>query len=362
MIHYSHRVYDRTMIPGNARRLRHAQALAGIAPLALLCAWLCACARPDFLPPPANQGPFPLMSQPGTYHHDDDIFPTVDKDTYQRMRMGDSIKVSMWGESVLSGEYLVGPSGNIVIPLLGDVQTSGCLVSEVGDKIRERIVKYYDKPILDVTVSKYAPRFAFVFGGVAKPGPVELSPGESILTAIGKAGGLTIRENERKQSLGVSRLARVIRGRNKMAILDLKALSDGTDFRANLAILPDDLIYIPRDETPVVSVLGQIRSPGLVGLTPGMDVTQAISLANGMTEDADHDDVRIIRKWWLPKPEVYNVDYDDLEYGKTAPPILLQDQDIVFIGERWVATFNYYLRQFTPTLSTYKAVPGQQGP
>lgn len=315
----------------------------------MLAVLLMAGCNVKFEKPPLPDGPWPRSYDDTQYDLDDSTFPLRATTEHQVLRPGDRVKIALWGDSTVSGEYEIGPDGMITVPLLGDIPVSNTLRLTVREQVAERAKRYFNEPSVEVSVAKYAPRFAYIFGALGQPGAKEIMPDETLLTLIARAGGILQRENERGQSLGIPRVARVVRNRTTLAQIDLRKVYDGSDLRGNIAIFPGDMVYISREDTPTVTVLGAVNNPGILGLGPGMDVSQAIGIAGGLTDDANRDDVRVIRRWWTSEPQIFQFRLYRLEDKGLAPPILLQDQDIVFVDNRSIAKWNYFLRQITPS-------------
>lgn len=302
--------------------------------------------------PQPEQVKFPLSTNEASLKRDENLFPQKAEREMQVFKDGDVLKVNLWGDQKVSGTYTVGPDGAITLPLLGDITVFGKDRKEVMEAVKAAAQKYYDSPIVDISVEKYSARYAYAFGAFNKSGAIELNPSDSLLTVIGKAGGIAQRENDRGQSLGMPRIARVIRGSKGIAMLDVKSLVNGEDLKSNIAILPGDMIYVPRDDAPTISVLGEVLQPGILGLSPGMDAVQAIALAQGLTRDGNPRDVRVLRKWWSNQPEVYQLNMAAIQTGNPHAAIMLQDQDIVYVPMRGLAKLNYHIAQVTPAFST----------
>ncbi len=76
--------------------------------------------------------------------------------------------------------------------------------------------------------------------------------------------------------------------------VDFSALLLAGDRAADVALLDEDLIEIPR-ALSVVRVSGAVRSPGFVQFTPGAHAEDYIELAGNYTRDADRARTRIVK-------------------------------------------------------------------
>ena len=294
--------------------------------------------------------PFPEAKQDWASSQAEGFFPLQNSRPHEVLREGDSVKIQLWGETIISGNYTIGPDGFISVPLIGDIPATRTVRQELANTVEEHLQVYYDEPRLELSVADYTPRYAYVLGGVYQAGAVQVSPHDNLLTVIAKAGGIRERRNNRGESLGIPSSIRVLRGKEQMAVVETESLLSGSDYRSNFAVVPEDVIYIPETDTKAVSVLGEVESPQLVGLSPGLDATEAIALCGGLTEDARSSEVRVLRDWWSEEPQVIVFNTNKLARNKAQGPILLEDQDIIFVPRKDIATFNYYLRQITPSI------------
>ena len=110
----------------------------------------------------------------------------------------DVLTVTVWKEPTLSGSILVRPDGMISLPLLGDVQASGLTPLQLRDQITGQLRKFVQDPNVSVVVGQIRSKIVYLLGEVGKKGPLEMTPGMTLLEAIGSAGGLTEFANVKK--------------------------------------------------------------------------------------------------------------------------------------------------------------------
>jgi polysaccharide export outer membrane protein len=110
----------------------------------------------------------------------------------------DQISVTVWKEGTLSGGYLVRPDGMISMPLLGDVQASGLTCLQLGDQIETKLKKFLQDPKVTVILNTINSKFIYLLGEVGKKGSIQMTPGMTLLEAIGSAGGLSEYANVKK--------------------------------------------------------------------------------------------------------------------------------------------------------------------
>ncbi len=109
------------------------------------------------------------------------------------LKTGETLKVNIYGEEALTGSYVINPSGDIVMPLVGAIRAAGRTRSELEREITSRYSngKYLQEPKVTVDVTSY--RSIYVAGEVLRPGAFPYASGLNALTAVTVAGGLTYR-------------------------------------------------------------------------------------------------------------------------------------------------------------------------
>lgn len=117
--------------------------------------------------------------------------------TAYQLGAGDKVKVNVFGEADLSGEFLVGDNGRIDLPLIGAVQARGQTVTQFQNAVVARYSGGYLKdPKVSVSVLNYRP--FFIQGEVGKGGEYPYKAGLTIQNAVAIAGGYTYRANTGK--------------------------------------------------------------------------------------------------------------------------------------------------------------------
>ena len=110
---------------------------------------------------------------------------------------GDKLRIIVYGEESLTGEYTVAQGGAIAFPLIGDVAATGVSTTELQRTIAARLSQGYIKdPRVNVEVLNYRPYY--ILGEVAKPGEYPYRPGLTFQQAVAAAGGYTYRANTKR--------------------------------------------------------------------------------------------------------------------------------------------------------------------
>jgi polysaccharide export outer membrane protein len=110
----------------------------------------------------------------------------------------DVLVVTVWNEGQLSGSMPVRPDGMITLPLVGDVLAAGSTPTQLKADLTTRLKKFVTDPVVDVSVAAVNSKRVYFVGEVGHVGPLQLTPGMTILQAIATAGGLTPYANKKK--------------------------------------------------------------------------------------------------------------------------------------------------------------------
>jgi polysaccharide biosynthesis/export protein len=152
----------------------------------------------------------------------------------------DVLTVTVWREPTLSGSILVRPDGMISLPLLGDVPASGLTPLQLADQISFKLKKYIQDPKVSVVVTQIHSKLVFLLGEVGKKGPVEMTPGMTLLEALSAAGGLTDFANAKK--MYVLRNEKV-GSQTRIPVKYKEALKGNA--ANNIVLKPGDTIVVP---------------------------------------------------------------------------------------------------------------------
>jgi polysaccharide export outer membrane protein len=217
----------------------------------------------------------------------------------------------------------VSQSGNVTLPLIGQMDVGGKTPVEAEGVLKERYKKFIHEPQIAVFVKEYRSYRVSVVGHVEKPGVFEVTGERTLLEVLAMAGGL----NEKAgKTLQISR-----RGEDKLETLfvDLDRLAEDGDMKLNLTMQPGDVVNVPK--AGVVYVQGSVKKPGSYRLRDAMTLTQAIGAAGGPDEKLSNSDgVRLFRRGEKGGREEVDVDMTAINQGKTQD-IKLVENDIVVV-------------------------------
>ena len=107
----------------------------------------------------------------------------------------DRVRVIVYAEPSLSGEFYVSGNGKESLPLIGEIQAAGLTVKAFQDEIQNALKDGYLKdPRVSVEVLTYRP--FYIMGEVDKPGQYPFTSDLTVMNAVATAGGFTYRANK----------------------------------------------------------------------------------------------------------------------------------------------------------------------
>jgi protein involved in polysaccharide export with SLBB domain len=253
--------------------------------------------------------------------------------------------------------------GHIDLPLVGDLQVSGLSEDGVRELIDQDARKFQKEPRIHVFIRHYAGRNVSVMGMVAQPGSYALdSPDESLLSVLGRAGGIKGNGSEEAADMLVLFPGRpgagAVTDRTAPALpaqcaeAAPAAASDAPRGCTTAALFspagagvdpiiidmskptmascldtparPGDVVVVPA--AGQVGVYGWVDKPGSFNITPGMTALGAITAAGGAMFSSNVEVKRTVRG----TRESIPIDLSKVEKGEEPDvPILAGDVVVV---------------------------------
>ena len=105
---------------------------------------------------------------------------------------GDRVRVVVFGNQSLGGEFTIAGSGFIALPLIGEVDVRGLTSTQLQQRIAAKLLDgYLQDPKVAVEILSTRP--FYILGEVNKPGQYPFDNGLTVLGAVAQAGGFTYR-------------------------------------------------------------------------------------------------------------------------------------------------------------------------
>lgn len=160
------------------------------------------------------------------------------------LQPGDLVRVQIWREGDLSGDFLVDQNGIVTLPLLGEQRVTGIPIGE----LRTVLLQQYRVELRNPSINITPLRRLNVLGEVTKPGLYPVDPTISLVEVVAQAGGAT--------ELGDLRRIRIVRGGEviREGIRPGETLST-LDIRSGDQILVERRTWLDRNSTSLVTAV-----------------------------------------------------------------------------------------------------------
>lgn len=128
------------------------------------------------------------------------VAQSADLQTSYVLGSGDQVRLIVYEEAQLSGEFSVDDAGQLSLPLVGAVRARGLTLNQLKESIVERLGDgYLRDPKVGLEILRYRP--FYVSGEVSAAGEYPYVVGLSVPQAIATAGGYSRRANKRKVTI-----------------------------------------------------------------------------------------------------------------------------------------------------------------
>jgi polysaccharide export outer membrane protein len=200
-----------------------------------------------------------------------------------------SIKVTD-AEEISEKSLRIGDSGFISLPMVGRVRAAGVTVDELQKELEARLKVYIRTPEVSINLIEMKSQPVSIIGAVKSPGVQQLQGRKTLVEMLSLAGG--IREDAgysvritRQKEWGPIPLANAQpdpTGQFTIAEVNLKEIMDAKNPVNNIAVMPHDVISVPKGE--MVYVIGEVKKPGefILGSKANLSVLQALSMGGGL--------------------------------------------------------------------------------
>jgi polysaccharide export outer membrane protein len=268
-------------------------------------------------PPPANAAPAPT-GPPN---------PVAIAPPNYLIGPNDRLRITVWNQENISGDYTVSGDGSFTFPLIGRVPASGMTLVALEADLRQRLAAgYFRNPQVTAAVLEYRSKQIFVMGALRNPGAYPMTGDVTIVEAIARAGSTTTEAADHALIIrSQNAQGPVLPGQDGTATVirvDLRDIQGGQP--SSLVMVKDgDTVFVPRAST--VFVYGQVRNPGVFPISQETTVRQALALAGGVSEFGAANRVYVLR----------------LENGKERE-IKVQLNDVLKPGDTIVVPERYF--------------------
>jgi polysaccharide export outer membrane protein len=267
--------------------------------------------------------------------------PVSPLDQAYTLVVDDRIQIYVEGHDTLTRDYVVPANGEVSFPPVGRVNLLGKTQDDLAEEIKRLFVEkgHLQDPTVYVLILTYAPRQAFLVGAVTrtldlpvhrKYGIVEVIAMAGVRGFGGEPGAADLRD--------VTIMRKHENGTTFRFSVNVEDYLYGGDFRKNVVIMPNDIIFIQtiagEEDSAAVYILGKVAKPGRYPFRAGRDkmtLLNLISLAGDFHQFADESNILILRKQGNRTVGI-EIDFDEIIDRDIQDPVLEPD-DIVYVPE-----------------------------
>ncbi|MFI3246621.1 MAG: SLBB domain-containing protein, partial [Ferrimonas sp.] len=249
------------------------------------------------------------------------------------LQAGDQLWIRMPEEAAFDEPFELDNQGKIRLPEVGQVQLAGQTLAEAKNTIKLALsVAYLNLAQFEIEWVKRQ-LLVRVLGYVHRPGEVLLAQDGNVQMAIEAAGGL-------KPGAQLDKLQ--LRRGDQAQIINFKGYLDSGDPQLLPVLQSGDQLFVPAsalmgnvamefdtqafmagnsggDNTPVITLFGEVRTPGTFVFKREMDLVSALMKADGVTRYADVNHIRVITN---NKPYLFDLkSFLDSGVRASLPPL-----------------------------------------
>ncbi len=271
----------------------------------------------------------------------------------------DMVQVVVWEHPELTspmGQYQpagqkVTTDGKLFYPYAGELQAAGLTAQELRAEITKRLSdKILNDPQVDVRVTGYNSRKAFVAGAVAKPGFISFNENPMTLPdAIANVGGFS--------NVADASAMQLRRGEKIYNINYLDAFKSNLPLE-RLVVQPNDQIFVPSltetQKDQKVYVMGEVAKSGIVNIYNGnLTLAEALAAAGGLQAvNATSRGVYVIRNTSEKQIDVFQLNSKNAMALAMADRFKLSSRDVVYVDASDLATWNRMISLILPSVQT----------
>lgn len=159
-----------------------------------------------------------------------------------RIQPGDQLDIKLFYNPELNELLTVRPDGRVTMQLVNDVMAAGRTPAELTAVLTKAYSSELANPKVAVIVRTSISDRVYVDGEVNRAGMVTIVGPTSVLQTISQAGGM-------KDTAKVDEILLLRRGDDNkvnVIILNLEQVLSGVDISQDIAVRPNDIVYVPK--------------------------------------------------------------------------------------------------------------------
>ncbi len=253
----------------------------------VLCSTLALCALATAGCVTAPEVPLPPANTSGLVT----VVPDIDSaGPGLKLSVGDAVSLQVFGRPELSTTTSVAEDGTITVPLVGSVPVVDLSPARAGQRVAAafRAGRFLNDPQVTLTTAQSRSQVS-VLGAVRAPGRFVIEPRATVLDVLAQAGGIAENGSGTVVLLRPDKTGKIAR-----YAIDLKGLEQRRTPVPTLVLRSGDSLFVPQADQ--FYILGEVRTPNMYRLEPGMTVVMAISRGGGITPRGSSSRIEIKRR------------------------------------------------------------------
>jgi len=215
-----------------------------------------------------------------------------------RLKVGDELKISIFGLKNHQSTSQISPMGELAIPNFGNFEIAGLSLSDAREELLVKIRVTYPGTEITLSLSQLQPKKVFVLGNVINPGSYGVNAFATAINALITGGGLQGNSSLRNIKINSSN-----KGDQS---LDLYSFLINGETQSDVLLEDGDAVLVGGLEKSV-HVFGEIIRPAIYEIKDGEHVEDILSFALGFTEMADKRNITLQRKTEIGSLETMQV-------------------------------------------------------
>ncbi|WP_186420508.1 polysaccharide biosynthesis/export family protein [Bosea sp. CS1GBMeth4] len=119
------------------------------------------------------------------------VAAAAERDAAETLAIGDKVTISVFGQTDLSGDFVLDGTGAVNMPLAGRIRIAGLTAPEAEARIRSALMDgYLRDAVVSLRVAELKP--VYIMGEVRSPGTYPFRHGLNVLGAVALAGGYRV--------------------------------------------------------------------------------------------------------------------------------------------------------------------------
>lgn len=206
---------------------------------------------------------------------------------------GDELKITVYGQNTLDVITKIDLNGNVVIPVLGVVQTAGLSFKTLKERLKtflgrthNGLVSTPQKSFLDVSLTQIRPVTVTILGDVVTPGPHIINAFATVLNALYASGGISVS--------GSLREVTVYRNGKKLKTIDLYDFITTGKLSSDIRLMTGDIVFVPHRKSSI-RLKGEVRKDQTFELKENETLSDLIEFSGGLLKSASLRNININR-------------------------------------------------------------------